>query len=200
MKLLVAMALAFMLAGCGEADSADRYSDKERPGYDFEVHFDNDSRDGSQRSVDVYVLEGANPEAVEPIANYVFVDGYKKTIVRFYAQSEEGLYSFATATYNPSLDVSFESSHPGAGAALSKTVSRDEYGSKWPFKVDSGEVDCRPGPAALFVSGDKTYQLNGLASQLGYASINPIWRDNPAIPSSKISLRPIIDKALSFCR
>ncbi|XUO88416.1 DUF2511 domain-containing protein [Halomonas sp. KM072] len=78
-------------------------------------------------------------------------------------------------------------------------VTREEYGDDWPFTVDSGRLDCRQGGAAVFTSGQWTYQLNGVASQKGYADLAPIWRDNPAIPGAKVSISDMISVARQQC-
>jgi len=79
-------------------------------------------------------------------------------------------------------------------------VSKEQYGDRWPFIVNSGVVDCVDGQAAIFKVNGKSYQLNGLASGKGYYPIGPIWRDNPAIPGTTISIGPMIDLALKQCR
>lgn len=85
------------------------------------------------------------------------------------------------------------------------SVTRAEWGDSWPFKVDSGTVDCvdslgnRSG-AAVFIYGGKTYALNGYATSRGYTNIRPIWRDNPDFPGAKIDIGPMIKLALDQCR
>lgn len=78
-------------------------------------------------------------------------------------------------------------------------VSREEFGDEWPFTVESGRVDCRQGGAAVFIVDNWVYQLNGVAAQKGYADLAPIWRDNPDIPGTKISVGPMIRLAQQQC-
>ncbi|MCE8025240.1 DUF2511 domain-containing protein [Billgrantia aerodenitrificans] len=78
-------------------------------------------------------------------------------------------------------------------------VSRSEFGDTWPFTVESGVVACVDGQAAIFKSGGKSYQLNGFARSRGYAPIDPIWRDNPDIPGTKVSIGEMIRIALERC-
>jgi hypothetical protein len=73
------------------------------------------------------------------------------------------------------------------------------WGEDWPLTVDRGIVDCVPPSAAVFRHGGVEYQLNGAAASRGYASIDPIWRDNPRIPGTKVSLGPLIQLALRQC-
>ncbi|WP_081194874.1 DUF2511 domain-containing protein [Halomonas sp. BC1] len=78
-------------------------------------------------------------------------------------------------------------------------VSASEYGEKWPFTVQSGRLDCVQGRAAIFIVGDKKYQLNGFAQSKGYQSITPIWRNNPDIPGAKINIGEMTKLALEQC-
>lgn len=86
------------------------------------------------------------------------------------------------------------------GEALSgELITKEEFGDKWPFTVDEGRIECRQAGALVFVSGEFEYQLNGMASQLGYASINSVWRWNPDIEGTRIPLTPVIQRAQSLC-
>lgn len=77
-------------------------------------------------------------------------------------------------------------------------VSRSEFGNRWPLTVDSGEIECIDGFVLVFHHGGKTYQLNGAATARGYPAINPIWRDDPSIPGTKISIAPLIKRGLTL--
>lgn len=78
-------------------------------------------------------------------------------------------------------------------------VSKGEFGESWPFTVQSGIVDCVDGQAAVFKTGGRSYQLNGFARSRGYAPIDPIWRENPEIPGTKVNIGRMIDLALQQC-
>lgn len=78
-------------------------------------------------------------------------------------------------------------------------VTKDEYGDAWPFTSEEGRIECRHGGALVFIVRDFEYQLNGLAEQMGYTKINSIWRWNPDIPTTRIPLTPIIQRAKSLC-
>ena len=82
--------------------------------------------------------------------------------------------------------------HPGV------LVTEDEWGERWAFKVDKGYV-YSVNQAAIFetVNGRK-YQLNGVASERGYALIDPIWRNQPKplFEGQKVNIGPFIDLAL----
>ncbi len=85
------------------------------------------------------------------------------------------------------------------------TVTKQELGDKWPLTVDSAKLECRNsvspgmGAAIAHVNG-KTYALNGLAKQKGYPDIRPVWRDDPKIPGAKVSISPLIKRALDLCK
>ena len=77
-------------------------------------------------------------------------------------------------------------------------VTADEYGDKWPLTVSEARVNLLRGSVAILRAGGRTYALNGTAQSRGYQRIDPIWRDNPAIPGTKISISPLIQRALSL--
>lgn len=80
-----------------------------------------------------------------------------------------------------------------------KEVSAADFGDRWPLTVPSGKVNCIKPNAAIFIHEGTTYQLNGMASQQGYTSINGIWRDNPSVPGTKVSISPLLEAALAEC-
>ncbi|WP_417589220.1 DUF2511 domain-containing protein [Pararhodobacter oceanensis] len=80
-----------------------------------------------------------------------------------------------------------------------EAISAETFGDQWPLTVDSGRIDCIAPNAAVFIHNGTTYQLNGMAQSRGYALINPIWRDNPDIPGTKISISPLLRAALALC-
>ncbi|WP_421865081.1 DUF2511 domain-containing protein [Motiliproteus sp.] len=84
------------------------------------------------------------------------------------------------------------------GSDETEAVSRNQFGAAWPFTVEAGSVRCYQG-AAVFRADGVSYQLNGVAGGQGYASIDPIWRDNPDLPGAKIGLGPILEIALDLC-
>lgn len=67
-------------------------------------------------------------------------------------------------------------------------VTATQYGKKWPFIVNKGTVDRFRHTTAIFKANGHIYQLNGVAANIGYDSIDPIWKDNPDIPSKKLVL------------
>lgn len=81
-------------------------------------------------------------------------------------------------------------------------VSSNSYDGEWPFTVNSGVVKCindNGTKLAVFESEGTEYQLNGAAKSRGYTDISTIWKDNPDIPGTKISVGPMIQLALSQC-
>lgn len=86
-------------------------------------------------------------------------------------------------------------------------IRQEEFGERWPFTVAHAELGCGEvggHQAAVVGSNGKIYALNGtakgIAQRLGWESdITPIWRDNPAIPGTKVSIGPMIDLARTRC-
>ncbi|MEM7586214.1 MAG: DUF2511 domain-containing protein [Acidobacteriota bacterium] len=83
-------------------------------------------------------------------------------------------------------------------ASPGELVTAAEFGAEWPFSVERGHVDCVPYQAAVFRTGGSVYALNGLARSR-YPAIDPIWKANPDIPGTKISIGPMINRALARC-
>lgn len=87
----------------------------------------------------------------------------------------------------------------GQSSSSGLEISKGEFGESWPFTVESGVVDCVDGQAAIFKTGGRSYQLNGFARSRGYAPIDPIWRENPEIPGTKVNIGTMINLALKQC-
>lgn len=83
-------------------------------------------------------------------------------------------------------------------------VSSDEFGSKWPLTVDSGDLRCEGSQgfgSVVFTDPDgNEYGVNGVAVGQGYPPIDPIWKDDPELAGLKISIGPLIDRGLSLCK
>lgn len=78
-------------------------------------------------------------------------------------------------------------------------VTKVDYGDKWPFTVEEGEVRCLPVRKVVFISEGTTYAVNGTAKN-DYPEIAPIWLDNPTIEGLKVNLQPILNLGLSLCQ
>jgi len=86
-----------------------------------------------------------------------------------------------------------------------RTVSSADFPGEWMLTVDKGELICKaPKGTAntiVFIVPDGTeYGVNGIATSRGYADIQPIWKDNPEIPGTKINIGPLISKGLELCK
>jgi hypothetical protein len=81
-------------------------------------------------------------------------------------------------------------------------VTKADYGDDWPLTVESGVLKCLDDNglalAIIEVNGVE-YQLNGAAKSRGYDDIDTIWSNNPNIPGTRVSLSPLIRKALELC-
>jgi hypothetical protein len=81
-------------------------------------------------------------------------------------------------------------------------VTRQQYGDDWPFTVERGDLWCRsPGKNVVFVVNNVVYALNDEArAAKRWRDIDgPMWRDNPKMPGTKVSLSPLINRGLMFC-
>lgn len=66
----------------------------------------------------------------------------------------------------------------------------EQHIGKWPFTVDKVKV-AQDGVSLIVIVNSTAYALNGVA-QKHYRKINEIWKDNPDIPGTKVSLTDII--------
>lgn len=85
---------------------------------------------------------------------------------------------------------------PHAGLLVTPASLREP----WPLTVDKAYVECLDGRVAVLHADGKTYALNGTSKAHGYPDLEPIWRENPDIPGTRISIAPLIALALEQCR
>ncbi len=76
-------------------------------------------------------------------------------------------------------------STPKPQKAQSVTISKAQFGKKWPLTVDEGNVKCLPigNGAVVFEAEGKTYAVNGtakgFANKHGFYPIEEIWLTDP---------------------
>ena len=79
----------------------------------------------------------------------------------------------------------------------------------WPLTVDGGILTCTPvaGVEAVYITttdDGRMWPLNG-AGRAHHGrwgaepATEPIWRENPRIPGSRVNIGPLIDRARSLC-
>lgn len=82
-------------------------------------------------------------------------------------------------------------------------MSKDELGDKWPLTVSRGEVFCQDGLYVLFRCSQGTYAVNGTArnwmQKKGWKDIYEIWKTDPADPSRRIPISPVLNRGLDLC-
>lgn len=82
-------------------------------------------------------------------------------------------------------------------------ISETTFSEPWPFTVEDGTVRCFPGSAVVFVTGGEIHAVNGLArgraENEGWLEVEPIWREDPDMPGTRINIGPVIDLGLSLC-
>lgn len=87
--------------------------------------------------------------------------------------------------------------------AASAEVSLAKMKDAWPFTLDKGVLRCESSLVTFSANG-KTYAVNGSAKTkgrtAGWTDVREIWKDNPAIPGTKISIGPMITKGLELCK
>lgn len=87
-----------------------------------------------------------------------------------------------------------------ATACGGQAIDRSDYGADWPFTVESARIFCDNGAAWISIDGAH-YGLTGYAQTLrGLPPLDrSLWRNNPSIPGTKVSLSPVIADALALC-
>lgn len=94
----------------------------------------------------------------------------------------------------------------GCGAEKSETVSKTEYGEKWPFIPEQVDLLCEEGlPSALVRTEDgKLYALNGSArskaSKNGWLDGQLIIKPNANLPGTTMDYSEITARAMKLCR
>lgn len=95
---------------------------------------------------------------------------------------------------------------PSTQPGTYQVVTRATFAGPWPLTVEQGTLSCYRGRAIIFTSGGRTYAVNGTAlsvgKSLGYAweRINPIWRDSPDIPGTKVHVSALISAGQKLCK
>lgn len=116
-----------------------------------------------------------------------------------------------------------------AAARNQMTISKDQFGDKWPLSVNSGVVECLAigNGSVVFEAKGKTYAVNGtakgFAKRYGFHSIEDIWLDDPKFfemaqeiaksenepvdevmksmgTPTKIDIGPVLDSGLKLCK
>ena len=111
----------------------------------------------------------------------------------------------------------------------SATISKEQFGTKWPLKVNNGIVKCLPigKGSVVFEAGGKTYAVNGtakgFAKKHGFYPIEGIWLNDPEFHKAakeiadsekkpieevikamgtppKLNISPILNAGLKLCK
>ena len=70
-----------------------------------------------------------------------------------------------------------------------KELSKEKFGEDWPFKVESGTVECLDGFEVVFHTEGQTYALNDAARVTGkFGNIKDILRPDANYPGKKIMM------------
>jgi hypothetical protein len=88
------------------------------------------------------------------------------------------------------------------------TVSKAEYGEKWPLTVDQVELACEPPTLITVTANGVTYALNGSArthaKRYGWEDFESIWRTDPTSDPNgtqwKIPASNLIDRGMQLCK
>ncbi len=87
-------------------------------------------------------------------------------------------------------------------ASNTVTVSKAEYGDRWPLTVSEGRLRCESTAWVLFEADGVTYAVNGTArghaKRKGWSDANDIWRDSPS-GYGKVVMTRLIERGLQLC-
>lgn len=93
-----------------------------------------------------------------------------------------------------------------AMAAQQELISAEHFGKDWPFTFKEGYVACHAGRAITVMDAEtgRMYPLNGAAkgkvSALGLDDLEAVWRDNPEIAGTRVSVGAVVEKGLKLCQ
>lgn len=105
-----------------------------------------------------------------------------------------------TAARESSPTSSQKSSSSGKIGPRSATLFAEDFGAAWPFTVDVvilRRYNIAAGDAVVVESTGVKYALNGTALTM-FPPVDPIWRDNPDLPGTKISIADLIQRGLTL--
>lgn len=92
---------------------------------------------------------------------------------------------------------------PAATPRPAPMVNRTTINATWPLTVDEGTIICN-GDAFLLRTNQGLYALNGIArgrmGTEGWKDIKEITKPDPSSPGLILSVQPLIDRALDYCR
>jgi Protein of unknown function (DUF2511) len=74
-------------------------------------------------------------------------------------------------------------------------IRQAEYGDRWPFAIQQGQLRCEGAGAVILTVRGKDYAVNGMASTR-YASMQPVWTST----NDPADVGPIISRGLTLCR
>lgn len=77
-------------------------------------------------------------------------------------------------------------------------ISRDQYGNRWPFSVDSGKIKCIDG-SVVFEANSYEYGVNGTSKMRGYNKIEDIWLDDPNLPGTGMDIGFVLEIGNNLC-
>lgn len=86
---------------------------------------------------------------------------------------------------------------------VSRKITAEEYGDRWPLTVERAKLCCRHSAVWVKVNR-KRYGVNGMSYGLleryGFRvhQLEEIWRPNPAIEGSRVSIGPLIEDGLKL--
>ena len=86
----------------------------------------------------------------------------------------------------------------GGSPRNEREISRSEFGDRWPFTVRQGRLKC-DHEAVTFTANGIRYAVNGKAKSRKFDPIESVWKHNPSIPGTRISIGPIIQAGLKLC-
>ena len=83
-------------------------------------------------------------------------------------------------------------------ACFGEKKNRSDYGSRWPFTVDSVTLHCE-NDAVWVETGGQKYALNGWASTYldDDLPLERIWRRST--PAPRVNIGPMINEGLALC-
>jgi hypothetical protein len=74
-------------------------------------------------------------------------------------------------------------------------IRKTEYGDRWPFAIQQGQLRCEGAGAVILTVQGKDYAVNGMASTR-YESMQPAWKST----NDPGDVGRIISRGLTLCK
>jgi hypothetical protein len=191
-----------------------RQAGETRPAWSQEFELSEPSENSANKLVGKQAEQPNKTQSALPISSSSDGEAKNKELAGKDKNLFEKLQAMSTITLHPLVEPAIGvlifliigglymvSSSSSSKQSNRRTVSSADFPGEWMLTVDKGELICKAPSTIVFIAPDGAqYAVNGTATSRGYTDIQPIWKDNPEIPGTKINIGSLISKGLELCK